>query len=117
MNTICHWELQTTNPEVARKFYEPLFGWKLEFEKEMNYVMIDTGGQPNGGMNLVDKIRPSETVLYILVDDIDAKLNKAEQLGGKVVVPKKPIPHIGYFGIFKDPEGNQLGLFAPSPKE
>jgi len=113
MNTICHWEMQTKNPEIASKFYQALFGWKMIYEKEMNYLMIDTGGQPNGGMNIVDKIEPSATLLYVLVDDIDKILKNVEKLGGKTIVPKKPIPEVGHFGILADTEGNHVGVFTP----
>ncbi|OGC91742.1 MAG: hypothetical protein A2W25_02470 [candidate division Zixibacteria bacterium RBG_16_53_22] len=114
MNNICHWELQTRDPDRAMKFYEPLFGWKVTFEKEMNYVLIETpGGQPGGGMNVVDKIEPSGTIIYVQVQDIEATLNKAEKLGGKIAMRKSPIPNIGFFGVFTDPEGNKLGLFTP----
>jgi hypothetical protein len=117
MNNICHWELQTRDPNRAKNFYEPLFGWKVTFEKEMNYVMIETpGGQPGGGMNIVDKIEPSGTILYVMVQDIEATLNKAEKLGGKIVTPKSPIPKIGFFGVLTDSEGNKLGLFTPLDK-
>ena len=114
MNTICHWELQTLNPDKAKKFYEPLFGWRVNFEKDMNYVLIETpGGKPGGGMNVVEKIESSGTVLYVMVEDIEAMLNKVEKLGGKVHMRKSPIPNIGYFGVFSDTEGNKLGLFTP----
>jgi uncharacterized protein len=116
MNNICHWELQTKNPDSAIKFYEPLFGWKMIFEKEMNYLVIDTGTPPGGGMNIVEKIEPSAALLYVLVEDIDKILKKAEQLGGKVIVPKKPIPKVGHFGILQDGEGNQVGVFTPLPQ-
>ncbi len=116
MNTICHWEMQTVNPENAKKFYEPLFGWKLTHEKEMGYVMVETGGQPDGGMNVVGKIEPSATLFYVMVDDIEAILVRAEKLGGAIVTPKKPIPHVGHFGVLRDIEGNQVGLFTPLPR-
>lgn len=34
-----------------------------------------------------------------------------EQAGAQVVQPKSPIPSIGYYAIFRDPEGNFVGLF------
>ncbi len=116
MNNICHWELQTTNPEKSKKFYEPLFGWKLEHIKEMNYVMIQTPEPPGGGINIVDKVEPTGTILYVQVEDIEATLDKAASMGGMVVQKKMPIPEIGSFGVFADPEGNKLGLFTPLPK-
>jgi len=115
MYSVCHWELQTINPETAKKFYSSLFGWKLKFEKEMNYVMVDTGTQPNGGMNVVTKVAPGPAVLVILVEDIDAILNKAASLGGKIITPKHDIPGVGFYGAFQDIEGNQIGIFKPLP--
>lgn len=115
MHNVCHWELQTINPETAKKFYGSLFGWKLQYEKEMNYVMVDTGAQPNGGMNVVTKVAPGPAVLVILVEDIDTTLNKAASLGGKIITPKHPIPSVGFYGVFEDPEGNHIGIFTPLP--
>jgi hypothetical protein len=80
----------------------------------MNYVLIETpGGPPGGGMNVVDKMEPSGTVVYVMVEDIEGALDKVEDLGGKILMRKSPIPNIGYFGVFADPEGNKLGLYTP----
>jgi predicted enzyme related to lactoylglutathione lyase len=114
MNSVCHWEFQTTNPDKAIKFYEGLFGWKLDYMKEMNYVMIETPERPGGGISVVDKIESGGTVIYILVEDIEAKLKHAEKLGGKIVTPKCPIPNMGFYGVFADSEGNKMGLFTPA---
>jgi hypothetical protein len=76
----------------------------------MNYVMIET---PGGGMNVVDRIEPGGTVLYVMVEDIEAMLDKAKKLSGKVLMRKSPIPNIGYFGVFADSEGNKLGVYTP----
>jgi predicted enzyme related to lactoylglutathione lyase len=116
MNNICHWELQTTSPDKAKKFYEPLFGWKLDYVKEMQYVMVNTPEPPGGGINIVKKIEPSGTLLYVQVEDIEATLKKAEKLGGRTISPKSPIPEIGFYGVLTDPEGNKLGLFTPLGK-
>jgi len=113
MNTICHWELQTTDPKKAKAFYEPLFGWKVAYIEEMNYIMIETGGQPNGGINVVKSIQASGTLIYVLVDDIDGALEKVKKLGGKVISAKSPIPNIGFYGILQDTDGNSIGLFTP----
>jgi predicted enzyme related to lactoylglutathione lyase len=39
------------------------------------------------------------------VDDLQAYLDKAVSLGGSVMVPPTPIPNIGAFAMFHDPEG------------
>jgi predicted enzyme related to lactoylglutathione lyase len=37
-------------------------------------------------------------------------LKKIESLGGKTVVPTTEIPNMVTFALFKDPEGNMVGL-------
>lgn len=57
------------------------------------------------------QLRTGELLVYVGSDDIDGDLRKAEQLGGKILVPKTEIPNTGWFGVFEDPAGNRLGLF------
>jgi predicted enzyme related to lactoylglutathione lyase len=47
------------------------------------------------------------------VDDIDAYLERAVELGGTKLVPATDLPgDFGKFAIFTDPDGNQVGLWA-----
>jgi len=47
------------------------------------------------------------------VDDLDAYLDKAEQLGGTRVLPPTDLPEgFGRIAVFTDPDGNQVGLWA-----
>jgi predicted enzyme related to lactoylglutathione lyase len=41
---------------------------------------------------------------------------KVEKLGGKILVPKTPIPKMGYFAVCIDTEGNVFGLYENDPK-
>jgi predicted enzyme related to lactoylglutathione lyase len=111
---IVHVEIPAINVEGAGKFYESLFGWKIEPIPDMNYTMWEAGnGDEYGGFPLVSDDNPAGQVLvYIASDDIEADLKKAEKLGGKTIHPKSEIPGTGWFGIFKDPTGNVLGLFT-----
>jgi uncharacterized protein len=36
---------------------------------------------------------------------------KVEQLGGKVVIPKSPVPGMGYFAICTDTEDNGFAIW------
>jgi predicted enzyme related to lactoylglutathione lyase len=47
-----------------------------------------------------------------MVEDLQAALDRAKELGGKTVVPPVEIP-TGSFAWFADPEGNIVGLFKP----
>ena len=111
---IVHVEIPAANVGAAGKFYQELFGWKIQHDQELNYSMWEAGnGDSYGGFPQVSEENPAGQVLvYIASDDIDADLKKAEQLGGKVIHPKAEIPQTGWFGIFQDPTGNVLGLYT-----
>ena len=49
------------------------------------------------------------------MNDIGATLNKAQQAGGKVLVPETPIPNVGSFAVLSDPEGLHFGIFKSRP--
>jgi hypothetical protein len=53
---------------------------------------------------------PPYLTFYVAVDDLAAALVKAESLGGKTIVPPTPIPNVGAFAMFEDPEGHMIGL-------
>ncbi|MEW5941636.1 MAG: VOC family protein [Chloroflexota bacterium] len=110
---VVHIEIPASNVEAASKFYEGLFGWKMQHIPEFNYTMWEDGSGFGGGFNQASEENPLGKVLvYIHSDDIEADLKKAEKLGGKTVHPKMEIPGTGWFGIFEDPEGNRLALYS-----
>ncbi len=110
---ICHVDISANNQEEAGKFYERLFGWKIQPIPQMDYSTFATGEGPGGGFSQVgDQTRAGQVLVSVSTDDIDASLAKAESLGGKTVMPKTEIPTVGWFGIFTDPTGNQIALFT-----
>ncbi|MEW6404792.1 MAG: VOC family protein [Chloroflexota bacterium] len=111
---VVHVEIPAANVQGAGKFYQELFGWKLQHDAAMNYTMWEAGnGDSYGGFPEVSDEAPAGKVLvYIASDDIEADLKKVEQLGGKVIHPKSEIPQTGWFALFQDPTGNVLGLYT-----
>jgi hypothetical protein len=78
----------------------------------MNYGIVDTdaGGKGiAGGVGPADGGNPHVTV-YVEVEDPQAALDKAEQLGGKTVMGVTEIPNMVTFALFTDPEGNMVGV-------
>jgi len=55
------------------------------------------------------------TVNTIQVDDLDAMVKKATANGGKNVVPRMPIPGVGWLAYCTDPGGNIFGMMQPDP--
>jgi predicted enzyme related to lactoylglutathione lyase len=51
--------------------------------------------------------------IYMRVDDLDAYLSRAEELGGQRLVPPTDLPgDFGRFAVFADPDGNPVGLWS-----
>ena len=44
------------------------------------------------------------------VENLDAMIKRMAANGGECLVPKKPIPQVGWFAYCKDTEGNLFGF-------
>jgi predicted enzyme related to lactoylglutathione lyase len=53
--------------------------------------------------------------IYITVDDVDATARKAEELGGKVLMPPTDIPKVGRFSTLMDPQGVMFSVITYLP--
>jgi uncharacterized protein len=112
---VVHFEIGCRNLKTASDFYAKLFEWNMA---EMGpAVMIDTGagGGIPGHMTALGHEPHHYTIFYVEVDDVQAYLDKAISLGGKMLVPPVPIP-TGTFAWMQDPEGNTVGLWKPAKK-
>ncbi len=110
MSGIVHFEIPFDNAERVKKFYEELFGWKMEKAPEMEYWMIYTLGVPGGGM--MKRQQPDQKIIdYFGVSSVSESSAKVEELGGKIHVPKMAVPKMGYMAICIDTEGNVFGLW------
>ena len=54
-------------------------------------------------------------VCTVGVDSVDQALGTAGELGGTVVVPKMPVPGMGWLAYVKDPDGNIVGMIQMDP--
>ena len=109
---VVHFEIAGKDGAKLQDFYRKLFDWKIEVDPQINYGMADTGGEGiNGGVFQAPPESPPYITFYVQVDDLQAYLDKAQSLGGTTMVPPTPIPNVGAFAMFHDPEGNLVGLF------
>ena len=116
MSTIVHFDIVADNPQRAKKFYEALFGRKIEGPPGMaDYFLIDTGdfeGNKSVGGGLGMRRNPAQKITnYIGVDNIEEYSKKVEELGGEVISPKLIVSGWGYLTICHDTEGNIFGLW------
>lgn len=116
-NTFGWMQLGTSDPKVAREFYEKLFKWTLA-SKELHsggpYIEVDAGEGPCAGIAKGDRPNESHWIPFVNVEDIHVHTEKAEKLGAKIVVPITDLGgDEGFFSVFVDPTGAVLGLYAP----
>jgi uncharacterized protein len=125
-NPVVHWELMSKDPAGIASFYEKLFDWKIQHVPELNYRMVDTGGEGgiNGGILKPDREGPdpknpwpSNMVFYINVDDLAKFRKKVVAAGGKIHVEHQDVPGMGAFSLFTDPDGRMMGLWQAAAKQ
>ncbi|MCP8305427.1 MAG: VOC family protein [archaeon] len=125
-HTIVHFEIPAEDVERLRKFYNKLFGWKIEkAEGYTDYwliqtVPVDDQGNPKGlGVNggMMKKQNPEHKfTYYVLVESVDDYCKKIEELGGKVIIPKMEVPNMGWWAMALDPEGNHFAIWEEMRK-
>lgn len=117
MNRPMHFEIPAENPERAMAFYTKLFGWSFhKWEGPWPYWVIATGegkGIDGGLMARRDPAQPCVNTMDVA--DLDESLKTAEAAGGLCVVPKMPVPGVGWLAYCKDTEGHIFGLMQNDP--
>jgi predicted enzyme related to lactoylglutathione lyase len=103
-------QLNTSDPQKAREFYEGLFGWRFEEMQggDQAYWGIYNGDAVNGGMM---EQPPSMWLVYFGSESVDDDAERIGELGGQVVVPPAPVPG-GRILVAQDPQGAMFALFA-----
>ena len=110
-------ELATTDVEGAKKFYTALLGWTtVQAPVEgMSYTLAKVGEERVAGIMSNQcsggEIKP-QWGIYITVDDVDATARRAEELGGKVLMPPTDIPNVGRFAALMDPQGVMFSVIT-----
>lgn len=116
---VVHVELTSKDPAATRKFYEGVFGWRFKKAEmpdmgSMEYWTWEAASGPAGGLTTPMNNMPPGTLNYLLVDSVDAAVQKITAHGGKILMPKQEIPKIGWFAVFEVPGGVMQAIFQPS---
>jgi uncharacterized protein len=109
---VIHAEIRSQDPDATRAFFAELFGWQYSDGAFPGYTFVDPGvegalptaiGPLQGGADAV--------LFFVGVEDVDATLARAEQLGGKTIQPAQHVPGVT-FGVFADAQGHLVGVAA-----
>lgn len=113
-------EHMTKDPKAAMAFYGDVVGWKTQpSENAQGYTMwVGPQGPMGGVMELpADAAKmgaPPHWMGDVQVADVDATVELAKTLGGKVHHAPSDIPNVGRFAVLADPQGASFAVFKPS---
>jgi len=117
------YELMTSDVRGAKVFYPALLPWDVDETSgaAMNYTMVGPGAAIAGMMEIPADEKamgvPPNWNAYVQVDDVDASVGRAQQLGGAVIVSAMDIPQVGRFAVIADPTGAVIAIMAPAPMD
>jgi uncharacterized protein len=124
MNGVTHFEIPADNVERAENFYREAFGWETQRwdnPEGMIYSMALTTpvgedmrptapGKINGAICQRNPIHGSP-VMVLEVEGIEDALRKVADAGGEALTGPIPVSDMGRYAMFRDTEGNTLGLW------
>jgi predicted enzyme related to lactoylglutathione lyase len=108
---VIHFEVVGKDGPALQRYYSDLFAWNLNTDNPGGYgmtspdqtgIVVGVGASPDGSGGWVTG--------YVKVDDIDATLARATELGGSVIMPKMSPDGTAQLALVADPEGHVLGL-------
>jgi predicted enzyme related to lactoylglutathione lyase len=114
-------ELHTRAYDRVLDFYRAVFGWPtsvMSDTAEFRYTTLQGDDGPLAGVMAAEGFLPdgvpSHWAVYFQVDDTDAAVDKAVELGGSVVQAAMDTPY-GRLAHLADPTGAQFRLIAELP--
>jgi len=109
---ICYIEMPSTDITKSADFYAKVFGWSIRTRGDGRTAFDDGVGQVSGAWVLDRKpyLGHPGLLVYIMVDDAVATIEKIVQHGGEIV-QAIGVDHPEITARFKDPGGNVLGIY------
>ncbi|MEN7550868.1 VOC family protein [Rapidithrix thailandica] len=120
MNSIGWFEIPVQDMDRAVKFYEAVFGQKLQLSEMDNFQMAmfpweEAGAGASGALVKGEGYIPSHqgTVVYFnCAEGLQQELDRVEPNGGQVLIAKMSIGEYGFVAHFEDTEGNRVALHS-----
>src|SRR6478672_8462610 len=115
------WQAGTT-PDLATatKFYSDVLGvgWEtMEMPGGEYTCLVVEGRQVGGAMPPQSEGIPPHWNVYFNVEDVDASMAQAQELGAQVVAPAFDVPGVGRMGFLADPQGATFAVVAGATQE
>lgn len=112
-----HLEICSDDVAATKAFLTDVFSWRFS-EAMPGYDMFWAPGALFGGIRpKMDEEPAPQTIPYLVVDDLDARLERVQAAGGTITVPIQEVPQAGRFFWFLTPGGLPLAAWESFAKE
>jgi predicted enzyme related to lactoylglutathione lyase len=109
---VIHAEIRSTDPDATRMFFSELFGWSYSDGAFPGYTFVETGAEGAIPTAIGPLQGGKDSVLFFIgVEDVEATLARAVELGGTILQPAQQVPGVT-FGVFADAQGHAVGVAA-----
>jgi predicted enzyme related to lactoylglutathione lyase len=112
-NSVVHLELHTGDLRGAVDFYAKLFGWRPERIRagQGSYLALGMGDRVGGGVVECPADQPL-WLPYVQVPDVTASTDRAQGLGGEVLLGPREGPE-GWRSVVSTPDGGEVAFWQP----
>ncbi len=114
---VVHFEITGTDSAALHEYYGELFDWQINADNPMGYGLVSREENQNaegvgigGGIAQGPAGYPGHVTFYVAVPDVEASLQKAEQLGGTRMMGPEQVAEGVEIGLFADPQGHVIGV-------
>jgi predicted enzyme related to lactoylglutathione lyase len=116
------YELMTTDPSAAEKFYDKVVGWSsapFQGSPEPYTVFKRSGDVQVAGLMKTPKgmNMPPFWAMYVAVPKLEEAVAHIKRLGGSELSEIIDIPTVGRLQMLKDPQGAAFYIMQPTPRE
>ncbi len=111
---LVHFAINADDLPSTQRFYEGVFGWSFEEYMPGFIRTLDAGidvAAIQARRNLLD-VPTNGPEMTFEVDDVDAFVASAVELGGRVLMEPATIPSVGVLAFVADPSGNVVGAIS-----
>jgi len=109
-------QILSKSPEEMARFYSNLFKWSVNSDSALCYREINTGSVDGiqGGIWPAPPQASNFVQLFTAVDDVQACVKHAEELGAQLIIPPTALPGGVELAVMHDPQGMSFGVMKTS---
>lgn len=118
-NPVVFWEIASHDAEESVRFLEEALGWSFLLDEGSGIYHVPGNtddGSCSGGVFTLRKAKLPFLTVYVLVDDIDERAKRIEELGGHIVQGPLDISPRARICLFNEPSGVTLALLQIKSK-